>query len=38
MKDIIILEKAKKNILLEGFTDITAPAEVAQALSPVNLT
>ena len=38
MKDVIIKEKAmKKERLLESITDTTAPAEVAQALSLIDL-
>ena len=38
MKDVIIEEKAReKERLLEGIADITAPVEVVQALSPVDL-
>ena len=38
MKDVIILEKTmKKEKLSEGSTDITALAEVARALSLVDL-
>lgn len=38
MKDVIILEKAKKKKKLsEGIVDITVPVEVTQALSLVDL-
>lgn len=39
MKDFIILEKvSKKEKLLEGIADTITLAELAQALSPVDLT
>ena len=38
MKDMIILEKAREEEMLsEGIADMTAPAEMAQVLSPVDL-
>ncbi len=38
MKDIIISEKAREEEMLpESIADITAPAEVARVLSPINL-
>ena len=36
MKDVIILDKARKKTLSEGLVDITTSAEMAQALSSVN--
>ena len=38
MKEVIISEKARKKKLLEDTVDTIAPAKVAQALSPVDLT
>ncbi len=37
MKDVIISEKAREKKLSEGPADTTAPAEVAQTSSPVDL-
>ncbi len=38
MKDVIISEKVRKDKMLSGgIADTTAPVEVSQALSPVDL-
>ena len=37
IKDVIILEKVKKKMLLEGSVDTTTPAKMGQALSPIDL-
>ncbi len=38
MKDVIISEKVREEkTLLEGIADTTAPTEVSQVLSPVDL-